>query len=120
MKRQPIPSLSALCLALLSISGCAGVRSLMPQDAPPVQAHAPVRAPEPGLRAPDGAPIETLPFRTGVSSATVERMARDQACVGGLGAGLVTPPGPVEVYRMQCDNGKTYMARCELRQCKQM
>jgi hypothetical protein len=117
-------SASMLCLALpplLSLSGCAGIHSLMPADpAARTQASAPARAPEPGLRTADGAPIEKLPFRTGVSSATVERMARDQACTGGLGAGLVTPPGPVEVYRMQCDNGKTYMARCELRQCKQM
>ena len=56
----------------------------------------------------------------GVSSATVERMAREQACSGGLGAGLITQTGPVEVYRMQCDNGKVFMARCELRQCKRM
>jgi hypothetical protein len=116
-------SASMFCLALLpllSLSGCAGIQSLMPADAPPPRASAPARAPDPGLRTADGAPIEKVPFHTGVSSATVERMARDQACSGGLGAGLVTQPGPVEVYRMQCDNGKVYMARCELRQCKQM
>ena len=39
---------------------------------------------------------------------------------GGMGAGLVTPEGPVEVYRMMCQDGKTFMARCELRQCKSM
>jgi hypothetical protein len=72
------------------------------------------------LVGPGGAPIERVPFRTGVSSATVEKMARQQACSGGLGAGLVTAPGPVEVYRMRCDNGKVFMARCELRQCKKM
>jgi hypothetical protein len=68
----------------------------------------------------DNVPIQKIPFRIGVSSATVERMARQQACTGGQGAGLITEPGPAEVYRMQCDNGKTFMARCELRQCKQM
>jgi hypothetical protein len=47
-------------------------------------------------------------------------MGRQQACTGGQGAALVTDPGPVEVYRMQCGNGKVYMARCELRQCRQM
>jgi hypothetical protein len=26
----------------------------------------------------------------------------------------------VEVYRMVCDSGKVFMARCELRQCKAM
>lgn len=72
------------------------------------------------LVGPAGVPIEQVPFRTGISSATVEKLARRQACSGGLGAGLVTAPGPVEVYRMRCDNGKAFMARCELRQCKKM
>jgi hypothetical protein len=124
MKQQPSLVASALCLAMLSLGGCTGIRSLMPGDAPPpqAQASAPARASAstPMLRAADGAPIEKVPFHTGVSSATVERMARDQACSGGQGAGLITQPGPVEVYRMQCDNGKVFMARCEMRQCKQM
>jgi translation initiation factor IF-1 len=47
-------------------------------------------------------------------------LARQQACTGGQGAALVTEPGPVEVYRMQCDNGKVFMARCEMRQCRPM
>jgi hypothetical protein len=68
----------------------------------------------------DGVPIERIGFRAGISSVTVEKMAQREQCVGGAGAGLVTEQGPVEVYRMQCDNGKVFMARCELRQCKQM
>jgi hypothetical protein len=65
--------------------------------------------------------IERVPFRAGVSSATVEKMAREMAqCTGGLGAGLVSEPGPVEVYRMACDNGTVFMARCEMRQCQPM
>lgn len=68
----------------------------------------------------NGVEIEKVEFRVGVSSATVEQLARQQACVGGVGAGLLTAPGPVEVYRMACDNGKIFMARCELRQCKPM
>ena len=67
-----------------------------------------------------GTPIEKVPFRLGISSNTVEKMGRQQACTSGQGAGLVTGAGPVEVYRMQCDNGKVFMARCELRQCRQM
>jgi hypothetical protein len=66
------------------------------------------------------AQIEKIPFRVGVSTATVEKLARAHACTGGPGAGLITPPGPVEVYRMACDGGKVFMARCELRQCKAM
>ena len=68
----------------------------------------------------NGAPIERIAFRSGVSSVTVEKLGKQRACVGGEGAGLVTEPGPVEVYRMYCDNGKTFMARCELKQCKAM
>jgi hypothetical protein len=65
--------------------------------------------------------VERVPFRAGVSSATVEKMAREMAqCTGGLGAGLVSEPGPVEVYRMACDNGTVFMARCEMRQCQPM
>ena len=66
-----------------------------------------------------GAPIERVPYRIGVSSATVEQLARQHACTG-QGAGLITEPGPVEVYRLQCANGKVFMARCELRQCRKM
>jgi hypothetical protein len=66
----------------------------------------------------EGVEIEKVPFRAGVSSATVERLARNASCKGSAGAGLVSEPGPVEVYRIACDSGKTYLARCELRQCK--
>jgi hypothetical protein len=112
MKRLPL-------FALASVLALAGCSAFHRQSVPaPAAAHAP--APAPGLTALDGAPIEKIPFHTGVSSATVERMARDQACTGGQGAGLITQPGPVEVYRMQCGDGKVFMARCELRQCRKM
>ena len=68
----------------------------------------------------NGMPIEKIQFRAGVSTVTVERMAKLQACTGGVGAGLITEPGPVEVYRMVCGDGRVFMARCELRQCKPM
>jgi hypothetical protein len=100
-----------LVLAVVVLGGCSAVKSTMPPPAP-VAAQAPAAAPQ--------EQIERVPFRLGVSSATVEKLARQQACSGGPGAGLVTETGPVEVYRMQCDNGKVFMARCELRQCKQM
>lgn len=99
---------------LLSLGGCAAYRSVFPEPvAPPAPAPAAAARPESDA-------IQKIPFRTGVSSATVEKLARQQACTGGQGAGLVTEPGPVEVYRMVCDNGKVFMARCELRQCRQM
>ncbi|ALK98451.1 hypothetical protein AB595_06530 [Massilia sp. WF1] len=109
------PGFILMPLAAL-LGGCAWFH----QPARPVQAAAPAPARAAGLVDADGTPIQKLPFRIGVSSATVEKMARQQSCTGGQGASLVTEPGPVEVYRMQCENGKIFMARCELRQCRQM
>lgn len=64
--------------------------------------------------------VQKVEFRSGVSSASVERLAKRFGCTGRAGAGLVTEKGPVEVYRLQCDNGTTFMAQCELRQCRSM
>ena len=69
---------------------------------------------------PDVVEIQRVPFKVGVSSNTVETLAKAQACTSAQGAGLMTEPGPIEVYRMQCENGKVFMARCELRQCRRM
>ncbi|WP_332847691.1 hypothetical protein [Massilia sp. S19_KUP03_FR1] len=97
------------------LSGCSMFRDRMVAD--------PTARARPGpaqLFDPNGVPIEPVPFVAGVSSVTVERLASAQSCRGGEGAALVTPVGPVEVYRMRCEDGRTFMARCELRQCKQM
>jgi acyl-CoA reductase-like NAD-dependent aldehyde dehydrogenase len=107
-------SSSLLCVPAL-LAGCA----VLHRPLPPAPMSAPALAPVPAVAA-QGAPIETIPFHTGVSSATVERMARERGCTGGPGAGLITAAGPVEVYRMQCGDGKVFMARCELRQCRPM
>jgi len=107
-------ALLALVIASL-IGGCSMFKSKMPA-AP--RAPAPVKA-APQLADANGVPIERVPYRVGVSSVTVEQLARQYACVG-QGAGLVTEPGPVEVYRLQCSDGKVFMARCELRQCRKM
>jgi hypothetical protein len=65
-----------------------------------------------------GVEIERVEFRPGVSSVTVENMAKRQGCTGGPGAGLVSEPGPAEMYRMACSDGRVLLARCELRQCR--
>jgi len=119
MKRlsAAVPGALVALVTSMLLGGCSASHGRMGPQAP----DAPEMAPTPaGLTDAGGAPIEKIPFRIGVSSATVERMARQQGCVGGNGAGLITEPGPAEVYRMQCENGKIFMARCELRQCKQM
>ena len=68
----------------------------------------------------DGVEVQKVEFRPGISSATVEKLAKAEQCRGGQGAGLVKESGPVEVYRMACDDGRVFLARCELRQCKAM
>jgi len=98
-----------LLVIAMVLSGCSMFKTRMAPE--PVVAARP---------APAEATVQAIAFVTGVSSATVENMAKAQSCRGGQGAGLVTPAGPVEVYRMRCDNGRVFMARCELRQCTQM
>jgi hypothetical protein len=76
-------------------------------------------APAPQLLDAGGTPIERVPFRGRVVGDG--REAGEAAGLHGrAGRRPVTEPGPVEVYRMQCDNGKVFMARCELRQCRKM
>jgi len=64
--------------------------------------------------------IEKVPFVQGVSSVTVEKIAAKNSCIGKYGAGLLTDKGPLEIYRINCEDGRTLLARCELRQCKIM
>jgi hypothetical protein len=127
-RRPPARSISfhARLLAALSIGVVLGGCGVIPHYVDDDRADANVQSvqqadvqPAVGQGAGDGH-IEQIPFRVGVSSATVEKMAKAQACTGGPGAGLITTPGPVEVYRMHCDGGKVFMARCELHQCKPM
>jgi hypothetical protein len=106
-----------LVLVALVLGGCSAVKGR--NEPAPVAVRAAPAAPG-QLAGADGVAIERIAFRAGVSSATVEKLAKQNACTGGLGAGLVTDPGPVEVYRMQCEDGKVFMARCELRQCRRM
>ena len=114
--------LLATVLSAVLLGGCTLSRGTMEPAAGP--AAAVVKPAAPSLLDANGTPIERVPFRIGVSSATVEKMARAQGCTGGQGAGLMTEAGPVEVYRMRCEDGamrgKVFMARCELRQCVKM
>ena len=64
--------------------------------------------------------LQKVDFKLGRSSVTVERIAHKASCVGGKGAALITTSGPVEIYRMDCGDGRTFMARCELRECRAM
>lgn len=66
------------------------------------------------------AKIEKVPFRLGTSSVTVEKMAKQNQCESNTGAGLLARNGPIEVYRVECTDGKVFMARCDMRQCGAM
>jgi hypothetical protein len=110
-----------LAAAVFVLAGCssAGMQFWDAQDAKPVVTNASGTASELGGTG-NGLVVQTIEFRPGVSSATVERLAQRFGCVGKTGAGLITEKGPVEVYRLRCDNGTTFVAQCELRQCRPM
>ncbi|HEY8606272.1 MAG TPA: hypothetical protein VIM12_04055 [Noviherbaspirillum sp.] len=125
MKRLPL----TLSCASIVLAACASTPPaeraavVAPEQATP--ASAPARGTAPGnvvsIRDAAGqVTIEKVAFRAGASSATVEKLAKGAGCSGGQGAGLVTEKGPVEVYRMHCDDGRVFLARCELRQCRPM
>ena len=105
--------LSASSLAAL-LAGCSVFGSSIDWSEPAVA------VPAPSAASTDVTAIQRTPFKVGESSHTVEKLAKAQACTSTQGAGLLTEPGPIEVYRMQCQNGQVFMARCELRQCKKM
>jgi len=54
----------------------------------------------------------------GKSAFAVEKLARRQACEFSRGADLTASDGPtIESYRLQCNDGRVLLARCEYRQC---
>ncbi len=64
--------------------------------------------------------LQKIEFKTGVSSVTVEKLAMQSQCSSKQGAAQITPKAPIEVYRVSCDDGRVFMAKCELRQCQTM
>lgn len=64
--------------------------------------------------------LQQLDFNPGVSSVTVERLAAQNQCASKQGAGLVGPKGPSEIYKVDCNDGRVFMVKCELRQCQPM
>lgn len=123
-----------MAVSVCILAGCSSTGYKLPDWVPSFSANQPAPAPEAhqktrNVAAPgeitfnDGngdVTIQTVDFRSGTSSATVERLAKRFGCAGTTGAGLITEKGPVEVYRMKCDNGTTFVAQCELRQCRPM
>lgn len=58
--------------------------------------------------------------RIGRSSYVVLQMAKKKGCNTDGAAGLITERGPVEDYRIACEDGTVFLARCELRECSQI
>jgi hypothetical protein len=108
--------LFVLMACVLVLAGCSQTRRKpMPAWTPVAAVAAEPETPEFDV---NGKAIEKIPFRAGVSSATVENLLKKQGCTGGQGAGLTTPQGPIEQYRMVCEDKRVFTARCEMRQCK--
>ena len=110
--------LSCAFAGVFALGGCSMLKTAPPAAA--AVAAAPAKPASQQLVDRNRVAIERIAFRPGVSSVTVEKLGKLQACISAEGAGLVTEAGPVEVYRMACGSGKVFMARCELRQCKAM
>lgn len=53
----------------------------------------------------------------GKYSYQIEQKAKTIGCRGGSGAYLTTEAGPIESYRIDCEGGATYLARCEYGNC---
>jgi hypothetical protein len=86
-----------------------------PDTSAPAKANNTIEAP---AVARPSTPDRAAAFRQGVSSYTVEQLARGSGCAGHNGAELVSEPGPVETYKVACDDGGHLEALCEYRQCK--
>lgn len=98
----------ALLLCLTGLNACKSISLKEPVKANPTVI---VRSTE------EKVIIEKIQNNPGVSSTTVERLAIKNQCEPNEIVNLLTPKGPVEIYRATCANGKIIMAKCELRQC---
>lgn len=123
-----------VAVSVCILAGCSSTGLKLPDWIPSFSSSQPVPVQDQPVKARNGAAgadikfndgagdvtLQTVDFRPGMSSTTVERLAKRFGCEGSTGAGLITDKGPVEIYRMKCDNGTTFMAQCELRQCRPM
>ena len=108
MKISTSLNIFALLLCLTSLNACKSINLKEPVKASTTVA---VQSTE------EKVIIEKIQNNPGVSSTTVERLAIKNQCEPSEIVNLLTPKGPVEIYRATCTSGKIIMARCELRQC---
>ncbi len=111
--------LLATAITSVLISGCGLFTKTKPSSAAtsnPVQTQALAQ----GHAGSDDPAMQRIEFKTGISSVTVEKLAMQSQCTSKQGAAQITPKAPIEVYRVSCDDGRVFMAKCELRQCQTM
>jgi serine protease Do len=90
------------------------------QVAPAVRVQAAPQVNQANLDSGAQARQKTASVKLGRSSMAVEKMAKDQGCFSDAGAALITDEGPSEIYKVSCTDGKTFVAKCEMRQCTAM
>lgn len=110
---------SAQPLVVQTLSAAPAPQSTVVQATPVAVVTAPATrvVPSPTPAATSYSDTGEADFKLGESSNTVEKMGKQDGCQSSRGAGLVTDAGPIEVYRMVCQGGAAYMAKCEFRQC---
>ena len=115
--KESAPVIKPATAVVTTAVNTAAVATPAPAPAP---APTPALAPTPtaGNNGASKINIEKIPFEIGVSSNNVERLAKQNNCPSSKGAGLIYKKGPIEVYRVTCDDGRELKARCELRQCE--
>jgi hypothetical protein len=97
-------------VAVSSVTTATDVSPVSPSKTAPVVQINPVVAPRPTARNSD--------LQSGISSFTVEKIAKQMSCQAEHGALLVSKiSASVEDYRMDCIDGRKLAAHCEYRQC---
>lgn len=114
---RPVIQTIMSVVLLSSLAGCAALPGMLGGERPAAAAEPIAAAAVPAAAGPQ---IQTIPFQAGVSSMTVEKLALKYGCSAAKGAARITDQGPVEVYRMACDDERVLLVKCELRQCKMM
>lgn len=113
MNSRFLPAALITLIASILLAGC----NLFPKSKPGDDNQSLNNKPK-MTKSDDGNDIQKVKFEIGVSSVAIEKLAAKNQCTSKLGAGQISPKGPVEMYRIQCDDGRVLMARCELRQCQ--
>ncbi len=104
----------AITTFVIAITGCSIWKPKEAPKPPPAKPSAETQA------AADEKARRKAEFHLGRSSYVVTLMAKQVGCINDVGSAMTSPAGPIETYKMYCDNGQVFQAKCELRQCVQI